>query len=258
MTEYGLSISYFEPYKNAPEECGENGLPVCPSTTKIIGNGQLLVLKDHENLQELAHIEKGKQERILIVTETMDESARLDRSLHGPMRPEVATDFATKLFSALNFLHQNGIVHRSLSPSTIYLDAKSQKLKLSNWFLWTLSNCGQMCPFDNKCNIKYLPIEDVVKFLRAEKKPSHFTSDIYSAGLILLEAVLGIRIWKSKKNNRQLIHEKLKLTKNCKSSNVAEIIVQELGLAKHFEALDEKLKKVITVATRIGFESIRF
>jgi len=60
MTEYGLSISYFEPYKNGAEECGENGLPVCPSTTKIIGNGQLLVLKSHDNLQELAHIEKGE------------------------------------------------------------------------------------------------------------------------------------------------------------------------------------------------------
>jgi len=41
----------------------------------------------------------GKQDRILIVTETMDGAARLDRSLHGPMRPEVATDFATKIFS---------------------------------------------------------------------------------------------------------------------------------------------------------------
>jgi len=73
----------------------------------------------------------------------------------------------------------------------------------------------------------------------------------------LLEAVLGIKIWKSKKNNRQLIHEKLQLAKNSKSTNIAEIIVQQLGLAKHFEELDDKLKKVITVATRIGFENFQ-
>lgn len=84
----------------------------------------------------------------------------------------------------------------------------------------------------------------------------HFTSDIYAAGLILLEAVLGIKIWKSKKNNRQLIHEKLQLANSQKYSNIAEAIVQQLGLATHFEQLDPKLKKVIIVATRLGFESI--
>jgi len=63
------------------------------------------------------------------------------------------------------------MVHRSLSPSTIFFDPKSQNVKLSNWFLWTLSDCGQMSPFDNNSNIKYLPVEDVVKILRNEKKP---------------------------------------------------------------------------------------
>ena len=54
-----LSISYFEPFKLASDECGDNGLPVCPSSTKIIGIGHLLLLKAHENLQELVHVEKG-------------------------------------------------------------------------------------------------------------------------------------------------------------------------------------------------------
>ena len=61
VREYGLSVSFFEPFKNGVEECGENGLPVCPNTTKIIGNGHLLSLKTHPNLQELVHVEKGCQ-----------------------------------------------------------------------------------------------------------------------------------------------------------------------------------------------------
>ena len=59
MSAYGLSISFFEPFKSASDECGDNGLPVCPATTKILGNGKLLILKDHPGLEELVHIEKG-------------------------------------------------------------------------------------------------------------------------------------------------------------------------------------------------------
>ena len=60
MGDYGLSLSYFEPFKTGSEECGQNGLPVCPNSTKIIGNGYYISLKSHETLQELVHVEKGK------------------------------------------------------------------------------------------------------------------------------------------------------------------------------------------------------
>ena len=77
----------------------------------------------------------------------------------------------------------------------------------------------------------------------------HFSSDIYAAGLILLEAVLGTKIWKSKKNIRQLIHEKLQIVKKKKHSNVAETIIHQLGLGKHFENLHPNLQEVIIKAT---------
>ena len=77
MSDYGLSISFFEPFKSASDECGENGLPVCPATTKILGNGKLLLLKEHNGLQELVHIDKGNRNWKTLITATSDWSTRL-------------------------------------------------------------------------------------------------------------------------------------------------------------------------------------
>ena len=79
----------------------------------------------------------------------------------------------------------------------------------------------------------------------------HQKSDIFAAGIILLELVLGIKLWKNKKSARQLIQLKLP-----NFSNLAEAIVAQLGLSSHFQAIDSKLLKIITRATRVGFKMI--
>ena len=40
----GIDISYFVPFKLGAELCGENGLPMCPYATRIIGRAEVLKL----------------------------------------------------------------------------------------------------------------------------------------------------------------------------------------------------------------------
>lgn len=84
----------------------------------------------------------------------------------------------------------------------------------------------------------------------------HQKSDIFAAGIILLELVLGIKLWKNKKSARQLIQLKLQIAKDPSFTNLAEAIVAQLGLTSHFQAIDSKLLKIITRATRVGFKMI--
>ena len=82
----------------------------------------------------------------------------------------------------------------------------------------------------------------------------HHKGDIFAAGIILLELVLGIKLWKNKKSARQLIQLKLQISKDPNYTNLAEAIVSQLGLTSHFQAIDSKLLEVITKATRLRFE----
>ena len=36
----GIEISYFIPFKLSSDVCGDNGLPVCPNATRILGVGK--------------------------------------------------------------------------------------------------------------------------------------------------------------------------------------------------------------------------
>ena len=38
----GIEISYFIPFKLSSDVCGDNGLPVCPNATRILGVGKRL------------------------------------------------------------------------------------------------------------------------------------------------------------------------------------------------------------------------
>ena len=36
----GIEVSYFIPFKLSSDVCGDNGLPVCPNATRILGVGK--------------------------------------------------------------------------------------------------------------------------------------------------------------------------------------------------------------------------
>jgi len=57
----GVNICYFVPYKVSSDVCGENGLPVCPNSTRILGIGKVLKSIRNPFLHQLVEIEAGKQ-----------------------------------------------------------------------------------------------------------------------------------------------------------------------------------------------------
>ena len=68
----GIDVSYFVPFKLGAELCGENGLPVCPNSTRIIGRAQILKSIRKNFLQQFVDLEQGQQERLIIAQEKFD------------------------------------------------------------------------------------------------------------------------------------------------------------------------------------------
>ena len=68
----GIDLSYFVPFKLGADQCGENGLPVCPNATRILGRAEVLKSVRHSTLQQFVDLEQGHHERLIIAQARYD------------------------------------------------------------------------------------------------------------------------------------------------------------------------------------------
>ena len=68
----GIDLSYFVPYKLGADQCGENGLPVCPNATRILGRAEVLKSVRCSALQQFVDLEQGQHERLIIAQARYD------------------------------------------------------------------------------------------------------------------------------------------------------------------------------------------
>jgi len=85
--------------------------PVCPNSTRILGIGRVLKSIRDPFLQQLIEIEAGKQDRLILVQEKLDESYRLD-GIRGKLTTENGRKLTTLIFEALSKLHGYGYIHQ--------------------------------------------------------------------------------------------------------------------------------------------------
>ena len=111
-----------------------------------------------------------------------------DRVADGPLAPEAAAELVSKVATAIDYAHQQGILHRDLKPQNILIDS-SQEPQITDFGLAKriegrsdLTGTGQILGTPS-----YMPPE------QAGSDPSAVgpASDIYSLGAILYELVTG-------------------------------------------------------------------
>lgn len=112
----------------------------------------------------------------------------LSRELRdGPLSPSGVRMLGVALASALACVHANGLVHRDVKPANILLD-ETGAIKLSDFGIARLLNADHLTVADNLLGTAaYLSPE------QARGKTVGPPSDIYSLGLVLLEALTGIK-----------------------------------------------------------------
>ncbi|KJL30295.1 serine/threonine-protein kinase [Microbacterium oxydans] len=154
---------------------------------------QLLAALNHPALVTLYDAHVDAAETRYLVMEYVDGptlQARLDQ---GPLSPAATQRIARDLGEALHVVHQAGIVHRDVKPANVLLRAPGIpgaefRAKLADFGIAYLVDTTRLTtPGTIIGSAAYLSPEQVVG---GTPLPS---SDIYSLGLVLLEALTGAR-----------------------------------------------------------------
>lgn len=131
------------------------------------------------------------QERPFIAMELLD-GENLDDYLqkHGTLNLEQAADLAKQLTLALDYAHQNGVIHRDLKPDNILVLDGGRRFKITDFGIAHVEHLF-LEDEGGKTNEK---IMGTPAFMSPEQITGHgvdFKTDLYSLGVILYQVTKG-------------------------------------------------------------------
>ncbi|KRY21233.1 TBC domain-containing protein kinase-like protein [Trichinella patagoniensis] len=180
-------------------ECGPNGLPLTPPSIAIIGRFQFLTSLRHPNLCQYLDIQRGKFDRIFVISEHYCKCVHDVVNENKRKRFELLPKIAYETLSALQYLHNCQICHRYLSGENVLINEKGT-VRLSNYGLYYMTDSGRNVPFDIQHAVYSAP-EVYVSDMNCQ--PTGPKGDIWSVGLMLLELVLGFVLFHTKLSKPQ-------------------------------------------------------
>lgn len=128
-----------------------------------------------------------ERSRVYMVMEWCEGKPLRERMNAGPIPVEHAIHIATAVLDALQYLHDNGVVHRALTPENIMVDEQN-KIKLID-FEWASDANSRRLTYTNLTDdlgsVDYIAPEQV------SGKRGDSRSDIYAMGVILYEMLTG-------------------------------------------------------------------
>ena len=116
------------------------------------------------------------------------QAAEQARQLHVPISPGVWRHWVDGIGSGLAHLHEKGIVHRDVSPSNV-LVARNGAVKITDFGISRVEGDGQGNEGTRAGKSGYLAPE------RIRGEGATFSSDLFAAGVISVELVLGRRLF---------------------------------------------------------------
>ncbi|XP_041457322.1 TBC domain-containing protein kinase-like protein [Lytechinus variegatus] len=203
--EIGVSTFYASRYAN--DQCGADGLPLTPSSIKILGRFQALKVLHHPRLCQYLDAVRGKHERLIIVAEHYSNNLGLEAKKETFKDPGQILSVIHETLEGLSFMHSHGLVHRGLSPSNILLNPQG-RVKLAKYGLYNITNCGADVPFPIG-QPRYMapevlapgPIVPTNGDTPTTPLPSKTNissgpkGDVWSLGMVILELCLGQTLW---------------------------------------------------------------
>ncbi|KAI6653363.1 hypothetical protein LOD99_3583 [Oopsacas minuta] len=172
-----------------------NGVSLVPTSINIVGRFQKLKGIRHPNLCQYIWIQRCKQNRMLIVSEYHQ------RCLENK---DVLRDFSCDLalvrrlgysiVSGLVHMNELGLINRNLSSQNVQLTSNGE-IKMSNFGMYYVTEYGEYVKFPIGIPV-YWPPELIREGQEAKERYRKNTNiDIWSLGIILMEALVGKQIW---------------------------------------------------------------
>ncbi|XP_035208219.1 TBC domain-containing protein kinase-like protein isoform X2 [Stegodyphus dumicola] len=226
---------------HAIDVCGINGLPLTPNSVRILGQFQKLKILEHEQLCSYLDVQRGKHERVMIVSEHYLSGLHeiKMRLLMKDINVLVRTIF--EIVDALSYLHSQGIVHRCLCPSSIRFDSEGH-VKLSNYGLYYMTEGGSTVSFPIGVP-KYMAPEVLARGLHDISSSSK--CDIWSLGIILLDLIMEEPLWVGLELE-EIFKEVFSLVKLENGSDVLSSLLEKNNAVTKFEALPNNLQLFIS------------
>ncbi|WP_436714797.1 serine/threonine-protein kinase [Roseiconus lacunae] len=171
------------------------------SRKRFISEARTMAAVHHDNVATIFEVGEYKGTPFMAM-ELLEGSTLEDyRETHGEPDFHRIIDFARDMARGLAAAHQRGIVHRDIKPANIWLDTKTNRIKILDFGLALaqtpvdqLSGRGAVVGTPG-----YLSPE------QARSEPLDDRSDLYSTGVVLYELATGKLPLKSKSVAEQLI-----------------------------------------------------
>jgi eukaryotic-like serine/threonine-protein kinase len=157
---------------------------------RFVSEGRTLARLDHPGLVTL--LDAGLEgDRPFLVMELVEHDTLADRIATGPLHHDEVAAVGADLARALAYVHERHIVHRDLKPSNVLL-ARGGRVLLADFGIAKLLDqvtAGHTQTGFTVGTAAYLAPEQV----RGQRVTP--ASDVYSLGLVLLEALTGTRAY---------------------------------------------------------------
>ncbi|XP_061573370.1 TBC domain-containing protein kinase-like protein [Cololabis saira] len=226
--------------------CGSNGLPLTPNSIKILGRFQILKTITHPRLCQYVDISRGKHERLTVVAEQYASGLSDFKQGQRPS-PEKVLQIAYEVLEGLEFMNNNGLVHRALNLHNVFLDCKGN-VKLAKFGLYHMTDHGADVDFPIGYP-SYLAPEVIAQGCFHPTDPSHDEaplasgpkSDVWSLGVLLFELCAGRRLLQNLD-----ISEKLKfiLTLGC-MDDIVTVLAEEHGCLDTIKEMPENVLELL-------------
>jgi serine/threonine protein kinase len=179
--------------------------PTDGSPVRVQSETTLLASLSHPSLVTLFDAHISEHEPSYLVMEYVDGPTLAARLAAGPLPPPEVAALAVDLAEALHVVHEMGVVHRDIKPSNVLLwnsplPDRTFRAKLTDFGIARLLDSTRVTlPGTVIGTAAYLAPEQV----RGEQPSS--AADIYSLGLMLLEALTGKRAFGQAMSHESLI-----------------------------------------------------
>jgi serine/threonine-protein kinase len=157
------------------------------AVTRFLREAQVHARMSHPNIVTFYHATQLNGQ-LIMTTELVEGTTLAARRELGPLPVAEALSFLSQVLSALGYAHGLGVVHRDVTPYNIILSSDGS-VKLTGFGLAKAAQDNQLTqPGTVMGSLNYISPEQIKGSAKLDGR-----TDIYSAGVVLYEALTGQR-----------------------------------------------------------------